>query len=91
MRRALLVVGVALLVLGGTLGLAAMGLHLAWEKVPPPPDVERPSASLAPSIPTFLVTPDCGWAFCRITPPRQLGFETTGWSTRLVKGERDEQ
>ena len=36
MRKLLLIVGLALLLLGGALGLLAAGVRLAWQEVPPP-------------------------------------------------------
>lgn len=44
MRKLLLIVGLALLLLGGAVGLAATGLRLAWDEVPPPPGPDGPSA-----------------------------------------------
>jgi len=39
MRKLLLMVGLALLLLGGAVGLVMTGLRLAWDEVPAPPQV----------------------------------------------------
>ena len=46
MRKRLLIVGVALLLLSGALGLVLAGIRLAWEEVPSPPD---PAAAGVPA------------------------------------------
>lgn len=49
MRSLLVAVGLVLLLLAAVPALAAFGLRLAWEEVPPPPDAAGgPPASWAP-------------------------------------------
>ncbi|OGO50373.1 MAG: hypothetical protein A2148_12415 [Chloroflexi bacterium RBG_16_68_14] len=61
MRNLFLALGLALLLLGGVLGLAATGLLLAWEEVPPP-GADGPFSAGEASVVKLANIHGSGWA-----------------------------